>query len=212
MEDHRAQAERARVAALIERDSRDRQQDRFREEARQRVENGDGVSSQDTVLGPTPEWMGRNETRAYYPRIADNSAKAFKTVRRVQTSYVLQLHRIHQIDDAQFRACTWYREAHEIAGLAGQYAATRFSAEPGSGTGAFGHMPASHTAAVARQAFREARAAIGEPILFFDKVVLEDMRLRTASSFGRFAQRRAIQSFVAMAERLARHLDETSQV
>ena len=68
-------------------------------------------------------------------------------------------------------------------------------------------MAATEREAAARQAFRAAREAVGQPLKFFEKVVIDDMPLVQASSYAQFGQKRAMRRFAEMVDRLITHLE-----
>ena len=179
--------EHARVEALIARDRVDRSREMDRKLAEHEVAAGVFVNLSDAVLEPTPEWLGKGETRTFYPRQLDETTRVIKTVRRVVTPITTRMHRAGKLSDEQSAACDWYRDCYEAAGLDGRYKTSSLGSTGGGGTGLSCHPMARHAHEVeAREAFRKARKALPEHFLRgFDAVVLGDLPLRRAARFIR---------------------------
>jgi hypothetical protein len=179
-----AEQERTRVAALLQRDADDREQERLRGMAVKQVENGEFANLDDTVIRPTPEQMAKGDFVPFTPRGEEGTVRSVRTVRRRVTSQLVTLHSRGVLDDDLLAACKWYRDRYEAAqmnpaaGVAGYGASIR-------GDRIYGHLPSTEWAAEARSDFRWAEAFI--PIdarAMFNLVILDDCAIQEAARVG----------------------------
>lgn len=204
-----AQQERKRVADLLERDRIYNQRQKEREAAELQVAEGFTVRIGDAVDEPTPEWLAKGDFRTFTPRLEDGTVVTVKAYRRVRTAMVIKLWSQGRLTDDQARACIWYRDRHEMAGVSGRYK-TNYISLTGNvgGSGGAGQSPmALHAAeAEARAQYRAARAAIGDQsIKFFDAVVLLDQAISSAARLARCRNGMAQARFRECAQRLVDH-------
>lgn len=200
-------AEARRVKAILERDRADAARERMRQEAVIELAKGVFVNLSDTVLEPTPEWLGQGETKRYTPRQPDGTVREIATVRRVETPVVVRLHQSGKVTDEQAVACLWYQRIAAVAGMDGRCAASQWNATSTIRRGAvesgFGYVPAAVAVAEARDLFRKARAAMpANRLRFFDAVVLDDLPLMRACRFAQCDNSRASHRFRKVANAL----------
>lgn len=184
-----AQREAKRVADLLERDRIYNQRQREREEAQLEVRKGLTVNIGEAVDEPTQEWLDKGNFRTFTPRLEDGTVRTVKAYRRVHTSMVVKLWTNGRLTDDQLRACIWYRDRHEMAGVSGRYKMNCISLTGNvGGAGGAGQSPiAMHAAeAEAREQYRAARQAVGDAMIkFFDAVVLLDQSISSAARLAR---------------------------
>jgi len=209
-----AAAERDRVAALIERDKADRVAERDRKAAELQVSEGLTVNIGEAVIEPTPEWKAQGDFRAFTPRLEDGTVRTVKAYRRVSVPMVLRFWNKGKINDDQLRACIWYRDAWEQAGLIGRFKSSHISLTGNTGGGGgMGQAPMAlqQREAEARGAFRQATAAIA-PVLvkMFQAIVLHDMPLARARRFIRCRNGGEFQRFLAACQDLVAHVESNS--
>ncbi|WP_133726837.1 MULTISPECIES: hypothetical protein [unclassified Novosphingobium] len=207
-------AERERVAALIERDRADRVSERDRKAAALQVSEGVTVNIADAVIEPTPEWKEQGDFRTFTPRLEQGTVRTVKAYRRVSVPMVLRLWSKGKINDDQLRACIWYREAWEQAGLIGRFKSSHISLTGNTGgSGGIGQAPMAlqQREAEARDGFRQATAAIA-PVLvkMFQAIVLHDMPLARARRFIRCRNGQEFQRFLAACQDLVAHIESNS--
>lgn len=193
-------AETARVAGIIARDKQDRVRELDRKQADMEMAKGVFVNLSDAVIEPTPEWLAMGETKTYFPRQLDETTRVVKTVRRVVTPIVARLYRADKISEDQLRACLWYRQTHEKAGLLGRYSGSRYEDNGGASCGSIaisgGHIPMTLDEAYAREQFREARNVMDSHFLrMFDAVVIDDIPMIRAARLARCANDRIYKHF-----------------
>lgn len=210
------QEEEDRVAALIKRDKKDRVRDRDRKAAELEVADGKFVNLADSVLEPTPEWMGKGETRTFIPKQPKGTTKIAKSVRRVITPMVIRMLHDGRLTEEQASACIWYRAQYDAAGLSGRVKTAHISLTGNSGgSGGMGQAPMALHAreAEAREAFRSARNAITPFYLkFFDSVVIHDIPLTRAARFARCRNDRAPKRFRDTAQELLEHCQRVKAI
>lgn len=204
-------AERDRVEAIIARDKADRTRERDRKAAEIKVNSGEVVYVTEMSIDPTPEWMEKGDTKTFIPRQHNGTTKLIKTVRRVQVPFVLKMLVGGKISEDQYRACSWYRERHESAGLDGRVKSSHISLTGNTGGGGGGGQApmALHAyEAEARNAVRRARAAIAPVLLkMFEAVVVHDIPLRRAARFIRCRNSMEMQRFRVACQDLVNHLN-----
>lgn len=206
-------SERERVEVIIKRDRTDRLIEMDRQVAEVEVANGNYYNLVGSALPPTPEWLAKHETMPFTPKQADDTVRVIKTVRVVRTPIVARLWRAGKITDDQFRACLWYRKVHEQAGLEGRYSGMKFDKENMGGgssrsSGGAGHIPLTMEEAFARRMFRAAQEYLpSNYLVFFEKVVIDDVSLNRASRFARCRNERAPHHFRTVAQCLAAFCD-----
>ena len=207
-----AEAEAARVTALIERDQADRQRDQDRRIARGLAESGNFERLDETVMEPTPEWEAKGDAENYTPRTEDGTVRTVKTRRRIDKPLIRRMWNAGRLTDEQYAACSWYRDRHDCAGLDGRYKSSHISLTAGTsgGGGGDGQSPmALHEyEAQARIEFRAARAALPAFYLrFFEAVVLGDVPLRRAGRFAHCPERKVQARFRSVIQSLTKHLE-----
>lgn len=206
-----AMRERKRVEDLLARDRAYNQRQREREAAEIEVGKGLTVNIGEAVDEPTPEWFEKGEFRTFTPRLEDGTVRTVKAYRRVQTVMVVRLWMQGRITDDQARACIWYRDRHEMAGVSGRYK-TNYISLTGNvgGAGGAGQSPVAlhHAEAEARDQYRAARKAIGDDrVKFFEAVVLQDLPLSKAVRIARCRNDKALSRFCEAAQLLVRHCE-----
>lgn len=205
--------ESERVEVILRRDRTDRLIEIDRQVAGAEVTEGVYFNLSDVVISPTPEWLAKHETAVFVPKQPDDTVRVIKTVRVVRTPVIARLWRAGKISDEIGRACLWYRETHEIAGLNGSMSFSSWCGpdhirDGASGAMAAGHMPKTMREAEARQEFRQAVIAI-DPFYreFFDQIVIHDVSLRHAARFAKCANDKVLRRFLDAAEDLLDHLE-----
>jgi len=207
-------AERERVEALIERDRVDRIAEVDRKAAELEVSKGLTVNIGDAVIEPTPEWKAQGDFRTFTPRLEDRTVRTVKAYRRVSVPMVLRFWNKGKINDDQLRACIWYRDAWEQAGLIGRFKSSHISLTGNTGGGGgMGQAPMAiqQREAEARDAFRQATAAIA-PVLvkMFQSIVLHDVPLVRARRFIRCRNGGEFHRFLAACQDLVNHIESNS--
>lgn len=184
------EALKAREAA---RQTRNRRADRLyaaeeaaREAAQLEIRSGVYVSVSDAVIPPTPEWLAKHETLPVTVQ-ADGEghhARSVKTVRRVLMTPAMRAHRAAQLNDRQFKACTWYADRYEATGLDGRVAKGCF--EPRIASGLVGGIAFTDRQVEAMDDMRAARKAIKAAWRkFFDLVVIEEIGVKRAERMAK---------------------------
>lgn len=197
-------AEQERVRDLLARDRADRERERARKEAVERVAQGDIASSADATIEPTPEWERQGDAKTYIPRQDDGSVRVVKTRRRILTPIAVRLHNNGKLTDEQFIVCLWYADQHERSGLKGRFKTSSFEGMPGSPSGGgMGQAPmAKHPGeAEARRNFREVRHGVDERTLrLFDGIVIHNLPIRGAARFARIGNDGVTRKFAEACE------------
>ena len=202
----RQQDEQTRVDAMIERDKAERVREMERRRAEIEVRDGVFVNLADTVVEPTPEWIRKGDVRSYTPRQPDDTVRVVRTVRRVLTPVVARMWESGRLGDDQYRACLWYRDRFEAAGLEGRWSSSRYDPTSGGGSGGSAGAPiARHEyEARARAEYRAARSAItGFYLRFFEAIVLHDIPISRSWTFSRSPKHKAPARFRSAAQELA---------
>lgn len=209
----RGEAERERVAVIIQRDRRDREAELDRKVASHEISEGVYFNLTDTVVPPTPEFLAKTDVVPFTPDQQDGTVRTVSTVRVVRTPIIARLWRAGKISDDLARACLWYRMAHEYAGLEGRWSSSPWRGPndisvPGYKGMMPGHIAMTHSEAEARQEFRQAVIAI-EPMYreFFNQVVIHDLPLRNAARFAKCRNAKVLRRFRDCAEDLLDHLE-----
>lgn len=201
-----------RVATLLARDAEYAAEERAREAAVIEMADGLTVNVVDTVVPPTPEWLAKTPTRTVYvggEKWTDRSAhEPLKTVRRIAASMAFRIHSDGRINERQFKACAWYRDRYELAGLEGNIKSASFEPRISGGSGS--GLPFSDVQIEAQDEYRNARIMV--PMLlraFFELVVIDDMSL-TAAKKNAPAGKSALDSFKCCADRVADYIEFSS--
>lgn len=204
--------ERYRVDALLARDAEDAAAEQARQAATIELADGLTVNVVDTVVPPTPEWLAKTPTRTVYvggDNWTDRSAhEPLKTVRRIAASMAFRIHSDGRINERQFKACVWYRDRYELAGLEGNMKTASFEPRISGGSGS--GLPFSDVQIEAQDEYRNARIMV--PMLlraFFELVVIDDMSL-TAAKKNAPAGKSALDSFKCCADRVADYIEFSS--
>lgn len=206
-----ARREDERVKAILERDRENHKREITRAAAEIEFENGKSIAIVDTVLEPTPEWMEKGDVATFTPRLEDGTVKTVRGYRRNGSRVIGKLWADDAITEEQFFACKWYREQNDLAGLEGRFKTNYLSltGNVGGGTGGGGQAPMAlnEREAHARIAFRAARAALPEfYLLFFDKVVLENIPFSRSWRFSKSPKHKVKHRFRMVAQVLVNHL------
>ncbi|MGV7119577.1 hypothetical protein [Sphingopyxis sp. 550A] len=173
--------EDARRTKLLRQTRLDAKEEAEREAAQLEIRSGVFVNVGDAVVPPTPEWLGKHETRPVTVQ-ADGQghhARSVKTVRRVFVTPVIRAHRAGHIDERQLRACTWYADRYEQTGLDGRVAKGCF--EPRIASGLMGGVAFTDRQVEAMDDMRAVRKMIrANWRKFFDLVVLNEIGVKRA--------------------------------
>lgn len=197
--------EAARVAAMLERDQGDVRKEAERNAAMIQVSEGLTVNIGNTVIEPTPEWLSKGEVRAVAVGGERWTDVPMNTVRRVVTSHADRAFAAGRITSRQAKACEWYREQHEMSGLAGNIPSTSF--EPRIAGSAHSGAAFSPRQVDAQDELRNARLLIPMRLrTFFDKVVINDIALTRAAKIVH-AGRHPLDSLRCCADRVADYIE-----
>ncbi|MDY7525503.1 hypothetical protein [Sphingomonas sp. 10B4] len=177
--------EQARVEAILRRDRAGTKTERKRREALAEVKEGKFGNLADTAMQPTPELLRTGEFAPYTPDKTDGTIRTVPTLRRVQHSRIIALHKRGVLDDDTFPACLWYRKAWEGCGFDLSPTAAAWG-EQIPGEKAYGHGGKTPAQVEARQNFRFAAAFIPDDMRkTFDLVVLEEFTIADAAREAR---------------------------
>lgn len=175
--------EARRVRAILVNDDIDRRRGIRRAEARIELMDGKYASLEDAKDGPTAEQLAAGDFAPAEVETPDDTVRKSYTVRRMPR--LVRLWRAGVIDDAELKACTWYRSRWERSGLDPLIAST-FEPKFGTGDRMFGHMAKTAAQAEARDDFRWARTFVPDDVRkLFDLVVIDDMAIRIAARMVR---------------------------
>lgn len=200
-----AAREANRVAALLERDRVDAERETERQAAIIQVADGLTVNIGNTVVEPTPEWLTKGESRAVAVGGERWTDQPLSTVRRVVTSHAQRAFNAGRISSRQAKACEWYREQHEMSGLAGNVPSTSF--EPRIAGSAHSGAAFSPRQVDAQDELRNARLLVPMRLrTFFDKVVIQDIAITRAAQIVH-AGRDAMDSLRCCADRVADYVE-----
>lgn len=190
------ETEEARIAALLERDALDREQERRRAIAVAQVESGEFANLDDTVVPPTPEQLEKGQFVPYTPRGEKGTVRSVRTVRRLLISQIAYLYSHGVLDDDTFAACRWYKDRYEASELEPSAPVASYG-ESVRGDAIYGHLPRSQWAAEARSDFRYAQSFIPSDVArLFDLIVLEDQTLTASASASRVGYRNIKAAFL----------------
>lgn len=194
-----------RVAALLDRDRVEAERESERQAAIIQVAEGLTVNIGNTVVEPTPEWFSKGESRPMQIDTERWTEKPLSTVRRVVTSHAERAFNAGRITSRQAKACEWYREQHELSGLAGNLPSTSF--EPriaGTVNSGSAFTPRQIDA---QDELRNARLLVPMRLrAFFDKVVIGDVAITRAAKLVH-AGRDALDSLRCCADRVADYIE-----
>lgn len=178
--------EGARATRLLRQTRMEAKADAEREAAQLEIRSGVFVNVGDAVIPPTPEWLARHETAPVTVQ-ADGEghhARSVKTVRCVVVTPAMRAQRAGHIDEHQLRACVWYRDRYEEAGLDGRMAKGCF--EPRIASGLMGGVAFTDRQMEAMDDLRAARKAINARFVkFFDLVVLNEVGVKRAERMAK---------------------------
>lgn len=170
-----------RLLALLERDAKDREEERRRRIALADMEAGIDTNVADAMLGPTPEqlrdpaFITRKVAAKHW---ADGGAVGYRRLHIDQITYLLSR---GVLDDQMYAACKWYRDRYESAEMEPSAPVAQYG-ETVRGDPVYGHLPSSEWAAECRADFRWARGCIPEDMLeAFEMVVLHDVTISDVS-------------------------------
>lgn len=198
-----------RVAAILARDAADAEAERARQAASIELDNGLTVNLVDTVVPPTPEWLAKTPSRAVYvgaDNWTDRSAhEPVRTVRRIPASMAYKIHMSGRITERQMKACVWYRDRYEVAGMEGNIKGASF--EPRIAGGTTSGIPFSDYQIAAQDDYRNARLLVPMQLrTFFELVVLQDRSLTQARKLSK-AGKEPLDSFKCCADRVADYIE-----
>lgn len=182
-------SERGRVKEIHARDQADRDQERHRSEAQQRVEQGDVSSLPDATIGPTAEWLQHGDVGSVITKQPENTVRVIKTVKRHKAQPARKQMLAGTIDYEGYMACCWYEDLHEETGLGGAVRSTDFTKEIRGGSG--DTIPITEKQAEARETFRFVREQIPHKHLrLLDKMIISGLQLKPAIRAARAFHRR----------------------
>lgn len=203
------QAEERRVEKILRRDREEYAREITRKAAELEFKKGKTVNIADVAIEPTDEWKQKGDYDTFTPRLENGTVKTVRAHRRVVTPIVRRLWSAGKLTDDQHAACYWYRVKWEEAGLTGRVKAGYISLTGNvGGGGGSGQAPMAlhEREAIAREAFRLARASIHPSLLrMFDAVVLENLPLRRAERFVRCQNGQVAARFRSACEQLVDH-------
>lgn len=200
--------EAGRVAGVIERDQNDARKEAERKAAIIQVSEGLTVNIGNTVIEPTPEWLTKGEVRAVAVGGDRWTDMPMSTVRRVVTSHADRAFAAGRITSRQAKACGWYREQHEMSGLAGNVPSSSF--EPRIASSAHSGAAFSPRQVDAQDELRNARLLIPMRLrTFFDRVVIGDIAITSAAKIVH-AGKDPLDSFRCCADRVADYIEYSS--
>lgn len=201
-----------RVADILARDAEYAEAERARAAATIELADGLTVNVVDTVVPPTPEWLAKTQTRTVYvggEKWTDRAShEPVKTVRRIAASMAFRIHSDGRINERQFKACVWYRDRYELAGLEGTIKTASFEPRISGGIGS--GLPFSDVQIEAQDEYRNARLMV--PMLlrpFFELVVINDLSL-TGAKRKAPAGKSALDSLKCCADRVADYIEYAS--
>lgn len=201
-----------RVAAILARDAEDAEAERARQAAAIELDNGLTVNLVDTVVPPTPEWLAKTPVRSVYIG-ADNwtdrgAHEPVRTVRRIPASMAYKIHTSGRITERQFKACAWYRDRYEVAGMEGNIKGASF--EPRISGGTTSGLPFSDIQMEAQDEYRNARLLVPMGLrTFFELVVVQDRSLTQARKLSK-AGKDPLDSLKCCADRVADYIEFSS--
>ncbi len=198
-----------RVAAILARDAEYAEVERARQAASIELDNGLTVNLVDTVVPPTPEWLAKAPVRAVYVG-ADNwtdrgAHEPVRTVRRIPASMAYKIHTSGRITERQMKACAWYRDRYEVAGMEGNIKGASF--EPRIAGGTTSGLPFSDIQMEAQDEYRNARLMLPMGLrTFFELVVIQDRSLTQARKQAK-AGKDPLDSFKCCTDRVADYIE-----
>lgn len=198
-----------RVGAILARDKEDAAEEEARRSAQIELDNGLTVNVHDVVIPPTPEWLGKTAHRVVHvgaENWTDRSAhEPVRTVRRKIVSEVYKLHIAGKLTEREFKACAWYRDKHEAAGLEGQAKTSSF--EPKISASIPSNLPFSTAQLEAQNDLDNARLVFPRALRrFFEAVVVEDKSVSAAVAANR-AGRHPLDGIRHCADRVADYIE-----
>lgn len=123
------QAERARVAELVERMAAYEKAERALCQAQIAFENGNTACLDETIISPTPELLASGEFERFTADTVKGTVRSASTVRRKLMSHVQKYYESGLIELDALTACRWYRDVYEATGLTGNIPSTDYSKE-----------------------------------------------------------------------------------
>jgi len=196
---HRAKAEGRRVANLIAQDRADRAEDTLRKEAEIEFDDGKLVAMRDVAIGPTPEQIAQAERGGvgftkFTPRLPDGSVATVSAYRRRDLPQAHKMLFAGVIDHKGLAACLWYRNLHEMTGLAGNIASIDYGREVFAAPQ--GRTMFTDWQVEAQDTFRFVRRNIrSRHLALLDLMVLQDVPIHRATRAARAFHRRAKEAF-----------------
>lgn len=186
---------------LIARDRIEEAAEAQRQAAEIEVRAGVFASLADSVVPPTGEWLSKTDHEPFLPRLPNGTTRTVSTFRRLSVPHASRLHRRGVIDRTGLRACEWYRELHEMTGLAGNIIAVDLGREvfaPLQSRAMFADWQVER-----QDEFRHVRQGIrSRHLRLLDQVVLHDVALHRAARAARAFHRNPEGGFAEAVEQL----------
>lgn len=195
-------ASEQRLMSLLEHDAKDREEERRRRIALADMEAGIDTNVGDALVRPTPEqlrdpaFITRKVAAKHW---ADGGAIGY---RRMVTSQIVVLHSRGVLTDDTVRACKWYRDRWEIAGMEPSAPVAQYG-ETVRGDPDYGHLPHSLVVAEAKDDIRDARDFIpSDMLMMFENVICHDLTMKAAARSARLRYVNFSAAFKVAADRL----------
>lgn len=181
--------EAKRVARILRRDKREREDEAERIEAARELAAGKSAAGDRARLGPTPEHAAKVEFEHVTLEVAAGSVREVRVLRRASVNRVKQLYDRGVLSDDTYPGCLWYQRQWEGAGFVLGSSAAKWG-DAVAGQPAYGAMATTVAAAECREMFRFARLGLApDPSLLadvrmldlFDMVVLGEATIEDAA-------------------------------
>lgn len=198
-----------RVAGILARDAEDAAAERARDAAVIELAEGLTVNLVDTVVPPTPEWLAKGESRTVMvgsENWTDRGAHdPVRTVRRIRVSHVYKMHMGGRLTQREYKACAWYRDKYEAAGLEGHAKTSSF--EPKIAATVTSNLPFSTAQLEAQDDLDNARLVFPRRLRkFFEAVVIDDLSMKAAAKVAQ-AGRHPLDNLRHCASRVADYVE-----
>jgi hypothetical protein len=188
-------AERKRVAEILANDRQEALRESRRQDAAFAMEMGDYTALDDARIAPTPERLAKGDFVEVNAGKEHWTHKTTTTMRDMNKSRIVKLHRTGLLNDDTFAACVWYREKWESGGLDPSPPVAGF--EPFvRGEPNYGHLPRTLNGVEARKDFRYVRSKISPDIVgLMELVVLHEVTIVMAARLARCRFKNATAAF-----------------
>lgn len=194
--------EARRLADMLERDASERAEEARRAIALADLEAGIETNVADALVKPTPEqlrdpaFITRKVPAKHW---ADGGLTGY---RRMVTSQIVVLHSRGVLTDDTVKACKWYRDRWELAGLEPSAPVAQYG-ETVRGDPMYGHISHHERVTEARHDIRDARECIPSDMLaLFEGVICHDMTMKEAARFARLRYSNFSAAFKLAVDRL----------